>query len=134
MPHIVVLVLLSCFFFRSNSCNRFSNQKCTLWRLINYLSYFVNIFLQQKILKISGDPLDNRYMLLKPSQRYPAAGEGAFAKESIPPFTVFSLYGGRVLTQKEADKLRAEETELYKANQWTSAHPNVISNWKYRFK
>ena len=81
---------------------------------------------------ISGDPLDNRYMLLKTSDRYPAAGEGAFAKEHVPAFTVFSLYGGRILTKDEMDKLRAEEVELYKANQWTAAHPQVIANWKYR--
>ena len=81
---------------------------------------------------IAGDPLDNRYMLLKTSERYPAAGEGAFAKEDVPAFTVFSLYGGRILTKDEMDKLRAEEFELYKTNQWTAAHPEVISNWKYR--
>jgi hypothetical protein len=71
-------------------------------------------------------------MLLKTSDRYPAAGEGAFAKEDIPAFTVFSLYGGRILNKEEMDNLKAEEVKIIKANQWTATHPQAIDFWKYR--
>ena len=79
-----------------------------------------------------GDPLDNQYLYLKTSEKYPAAGEGAFAREDIPACTVFSLFGGRVLTKDEGNKLKAEEFKRYQANQWTMAHPQVISDWMYR--
>lgn len=81
---------------------------------------------------VLGDPLDNRYLLLKTSEKYPTAGEGAFAREDIPACTVFALFGGRVLTREEARKLKAEEFKRYQANQWTMAHPQVLSDWKYR--
>jgi hypothetical protein len=69
---------------------------------------------------------------LKTSEKYPAAGEGAFAREDIPAGTVFCLFGGKVLTKEEGKKLKAEEFKRYQANQWTMAHPQVISDWKYR--
>ena len=84
------------------------------------------------MLTVLGDPLDNRYLYLKTSEKYPAAGEGAFAREDIPAGTVFSLFGGRVLTKEEGKKLKAEEFKRYQANQWTMAHPQVIIDSMYR--
>jgi len=53
---------------------------------------------------ILGDPLDNRYINLKVSEKYPEAGEGAFAKTEVPKSTIYALYSGHIYTRGQCYK------------------------------
>ena len=72
-------------------------------------------------------------MDLRISEKYPAAGEGAFAKEDVPAMTIYSLYGGLVLTKDEADEMKGERDKVHRANKRTVRDPEVIDDWKYRY-
>ena len=71
-------------------------------------------------------------MDLRISEKYPAAGEGAFAKEDVPAMTIFSLYGGLILSKDEADRMKAEKSKVHMAKKLTVRDPEVIDDWKYR--
>ena len=71
-------------------------------------------------------------MDLKTSEKYPAAGEGAFAKEDVPAMTIFSLYGGLISTKDEAAKKKVEREKVYKAKNLSDRDPQVTDDWKYR--
>ena len=65
------------------------------------------------------DGLDDTYVTIQKSDRIPKQQltEGAFAKVDTPKGTVFSLYSGRVLSQKEMDlyiKLSDEQIQQVK--------------------
>ena len=68
---------------------------------------------------IAVDALDDTYIELKQSDwiSKKSYNQGAFAKEDTPKGTVYSLYGGRVLTSEEKivyDKLRKEQIQQVK--------------------
>ena len=73
-------------------------------------------------------------MDLRISEKYPAAGEGAFAKEDVPAMTIFSLYGGLVLTKEEADEMKVETDKVHRAKKLTVRDPEFIESWKYRYR
>ena len=77
--------------------------------------------------------MENRYIELKASKSIPEAGEGSFAKEDIPPNTIYALYGGLILNKSDIDEYTIERNKVYKANKWTKIHPQVIDDWKYRY-
>ena len=65
------------------------------------------------------DGLDDTYVTIQKSDRIPKKQltQGAFAKVDTPKGTVFSLYSGRVLSQKEMDlyiKLSNEQIQQVK--------------------
>ena len=65
------------------------------------------------------DGLDDTYVTIQKSDRIPKKQltQGAFAKIDTPKGTVFSLYSGRVLSQKEMDlyiKLSNEQIQQVK--------------------
>ena len=65
------------------------------------------------------DALDDTYIQLKQSDwiSKKSYNQGAFAKQDTPKGTVYSLYGGRVLTAEEKiayDKLRKEQIQQVK--------------------
>ena len=80
----------------------------------------------------TGDLLDNRYIELKNSEKTPEAGEGSFAKEDIPDNTLICLYGGLILNKTELDDYMQERHQFYFEKQWSSNHPQVLDDWKYR--
>ena len=78
-----------------------------------YLSY------DNQINVIAVDALDDTYIQLKQSDRISkkSYNQGAFAKQDTPKGTIYSLYGGRVLTAEEKiayDKLRKEQIQQVK--------------------
>ena len=79
-----------------------------------------------------GDPLDNRYVRLDRSMEFPSAGEGLFAREDIPPDTVFVLYGGHILNKVEMDNFRKEESEANRRDNISASDPVGSAKWKYR--
>lgn len=81
---------------------------------------------------LTGDPLDNRYLYLKPSKEYPLAGEGAHAKIDVPAFTPFSLYGGHIMTQRELGERKNKQVEDLKARGLSMRDPEGYDTWKYR--
>ena len=84
----------------------------TLWGIdypIDYISLSIVIV----------DGLDDTYVTIQKSDRIPKKQltQGAFAKVDTPKGTVFSLYSGRVLSQKEMDlyiKLSNEQIQQVK--------------------
>ena len=79
-----------------------------------------------------GDPLDNRYVFLFQSLQFPSAGEGLFAREDIPPDTVFVLYGGHVLTDAEMKDFMEEEQEANRRANIGLTDPAATAKWMYR--
>ena len=79
-----------------------------------------------------GDPLDNRYVRLDSSMEFPSAGEGLFAREDIPPDTVFALYGGHILDKVEMENFRKEESEANRRGNISASDPVGSAKWKYR--
>ena len=79
-----------------------------------------------------GDPLDNRYVYLNRSMELPLAGEGLFAREDIPPDTVFVLYSGHILTSEEMENFRKEEGEANRRGNISANDPAGMAKWKYR--
>ena len=78
-----------------------------------YISY------DNQINLISVDALDDTYIQLKQANwiSKKSYNQGAFAKQDTPKGTVYSLYGGRVLTAEEKidyDKLRKEQIQQVK--------------------
>ena len=92
------------------------------WHFHGAKTYFYN----------SGDLLDTRYIELKNSEKTPEAGEGSFAKEDIPANTLICLYGGLILNKTELDDYMQERHQFYFEKQWSSNHPQVLDDWKYR--
>jgi hypothetical protein len=82
---------------------------------------------------VSGDALDNHYMELKISEKYPSAGEGAYARVDIPANTIYSLYSGHIFPKDEFEKFKAEQDKKAKENNWTATTPEHVATWKYRF-
>ncbi len=78
------------------------------------------------------DPLDKKYVYLKDSIRFPAAGKATFAKRDVPANTVFVLYGGRLLTEDQDKILRAEQGQLMREKGHRD-HPDVVAKWKYKY-
>ena len=77
--------------------------------------YIIQVFLSIVIV----DGLDDTYVTIQKSDRIPKKQltQGAFAKVDTPKGTVFSLYSGRVLSQKEMDlyiKLSNEQIQQVK--------------------
>ena len=65
------------------------------------------------------DALDDTYIQLKQSDwiSKKSYNQGAFAKQDTPKGTVYSLYGGRILTAEEKvvyDQLRKEQIQQVK--------------------
>ena len=81
---------------------------------------------------LTGDPLDNRYVYLDRSAQFPLAGEGLFAREDIPPDTVFVLYGGHILTDAEMKDFLKEEQEANRRANISGTDPAATAKWKYR--
>ena len=81
----------------------------------------------------SGDPLDNRYIELRTSERYPEAGEGAFAKVDIPPEVFFVVYGGFIYTSAEHIQLDSTRTAKLLEEGFKDTDPEVQVYFKNRF-
>ena len=65
-------------------------------------------------LNVPGDPIDNKYVVLKDSEISPLAGEGLKAKVNIPKGTIFCHMSGYILTKSqylEAQKKLANRLE-----------------------
>ena len=62
----------------------------------------------------------------------PSAGEGLFAREDIPPDTVFVLYSGHILTSVEMDNFRKEEREANRRDNIGANEATGMAKWKYR--
>ncbi len=63
---------------------------------------------------ISGDPIDNRYVVLKDSERFPLAGEGMVAKVDIPKGTIFCHMSGYILNNAQFEDLEKNITNYKK--------------------
>ena len=77
------------------------------------------LFYHNLINLITVDALDDTYIQLKQADwiSKKSYNQGAFAKEDTPKGTVYSLYGGRVLTSEEKiayDNLRKEQIQQVK--------------------
>ena len=48
----------------------------------------------------SGDPLENRFVFVSPSESDVESGESLFSKIEIPKNTIFALYSGHVMEKK----------------------------------
>ena len=81
----------------------------------------------------SGDPLDNRYIELRTSEKYPEAGEGAFAKVGIPPEVFFVVYGGFIYTSAEHIQLDSTRTAKLLEEGFKDTDPEVQVYFKNRF-
>ena len=62
----------------------------------------------------------------------PLAGEGLFAREDIPPDTVFVLYSGHILNSVEMENFKQEETKANRRDNISADDPIGIAKWKYR--
>jgi hypothetical protein len=47
------------------------------------------------------DPLESEWAFVNTSNAYPDVGEGLFAKKSVPAFTFFAFFGGRIYSADE---------------------------------
>jgi len=70
------------------------------------------------------DPLDKKYVILKTSRAFPNASttEGAFASKDVPSQTVYSLYGGLLITKEEGNELSAKLKETNDAKAIERGH------------
>ena len=71
-------------------------------------------------------------MELKISEKFPAAGEGAYARTDVPGNTIYSLYGGLVFTRDEFTKYKEGLDKIAFENNWNSTSPEQLATWKYR--
>ncbi len=78
------------------------------------------------------DPLDKRYLYLATSIQKPHAGQGAFAKENVPPSTVFSLSSGLFLDADELKQTMRMQHLHNAVHKIRPTDPRALAKWKYR--
>ena len=78
------------------------------------------------------DPLDKKYVVLKNSDFFENAGEGAFAKMDVPTDTVFALYGGLLFDKEESEIFSNTFSDKIEKYHWTFDDPDYEAEWKYR--
>jgi hypothetical protein len=74
--------------------------------------------LNPRMFVITGDPIDNRYVVLKDSERFPLAGEGLVAKIDIPKDTVFCHMSGHIMTYPQLENHKMNISKYMKENNW----------------
>ena len=79
-----------------------------------------------------GDPLDNRYIDVKVSEKYPLAGEGAFARHEVPPRTIYSLYGGKIYSEESYGEFKTQAMNEFRQRR-LKIH-QVTEFWKYKHR
>ncbi|XP_059086689.1 uncharacterized protein LOC131883271 [Tigriopus californicus] len=90
-----------------------------------------NSFGDQPLLR---DPLDVRYVHLKPSEDLDNAGEGAFAKFDVPSETTFSLYSGRILNDTELTNLQSRQKAELKEKNLTNIQLDAALQDLYKYR
>ena len=81
---------------------------------------------------IAGDPIDNRYIELKVSEKYPEAGEGAHARKPVLAKTIYSVYGGRIFDKESFKEFNSKTLEEFMERELKLSDQDVINFWKYR--
>lgn len=76
--------------------------------------------------------MDNRYLYLKPSEEYPMAGEGSYAKVDVPAHTPFALYGGHIMTPAEMEERKVQQSKDLQERGLSMRDPEAYDTWKYR--
>ena len=79
------------------------------------------------------DPVDNRYVRIRPSTKNPEAGEGMFAEMDIPANTLVTLYNGHVLSSREMEELREKQMDEFSARGLAPDDPERYGAFKYRY-
>lgn len=77
-----------------------------------------------------GDPLDNRYVYVAPSEL--GEGEGLFAKTDIPPHTAVALMSGFPYTNEEMDQLKNEQHAAFTEKGVNPWDPEALGASMYR--
>jgi len=102
--------------------NKFTSTKRLIRKILQPFIHF----------KTLGDPLDNRYIHLKVSEKYPEAGEGAFAKENVPKNVFYAVYGGRLYNKEEYKTFNSLRMKSLRERNIRRSDPEIQDIFKYR--